>query len=135
MNQPAPDANHLLQFWLILSMTFSTLVSIGTLILMLSNRKQKREVSFTETPASKREFDQFTATTNANFVAVRNEMAEDRRQNQVHASERSRTLFGKMDDTRAELDAKLEETRRELSERIDSVPDRVIATLKNTGAI
>lgn len=135
MNQSAPDANHLLQFWLILSLTFSTLVSIGSLVMMFANRKQRREVSFAETPASKREFDQFTATTNANFVAVRNEMAEDRKQNQVHASERSRTLFGKMEDTRTELDAKIEETRRELSERIDSVPDRVIATLKNTGAI
>lgn len=58
MNPPAaPEANHLLQFWLILSLTFSTLVSAATFIVMLANRKQKREVNFAVELASKAEFD------------------------------------------------------------------------------
>lgn len=132
---PVPEANSLLQFWLILSLTFSTLTTIGTFVVMISNRKQKREVSFTETPASKKEFDNHVAETRASFTAVRNELAADRQTNQVHASQRSQTLFSKMESTRTELDTKIEDTRRELSEKIDAMPERVIATLKNTGAI
>lgn len=97
--------------------------------------KQQREVSFTETPASKKDFDQHVVETARNFNAVRNELAHDRQLNQEHASKRSETLFRKMDNTRSELDTKIEDTRRELSEKIDAMPERVIATLKNTGAI
>lgn len=136
MNQSAaPNPEHLLQFWLILSLTFSTLVSVGTFVVLISNRKQRREISFTETPASKKEFDNHVAETRVNFTAVRAELAADRHTNQVHASERSKTLFHKMESTRTELDTKIEDTRRELSEKIDAMPERVIATLKNTGAI
>ena len=66
---------------------------------------------------------------------IENEIKEDRHQNQVHASTRSQTLFSQIEKVREELDSKLEETRRELSEKIDDMPERVIATLKNTGAI
>lgn len=135
MNQPTPDPNQFLQFWIIIlfiAQLISLVVGIGV---SLANRKLKREVSFSETPASKKEFDQFTLTTNQNFVQVREEMKQDRTDNQRHASERSKTLFAKMDDTRAELDAKIEDTRRELSNKIDAMPERVIATLKNTNAI
>lgn len=97
--------------------------------------KKQREVSFTETPASKREFDQFTVVTNANFVQVRDEMKQDRHENQIHSSERSKTIFNELKSTRLELDSKIEETRRELSEKIDGMESRVIATLKNTNAI
>lgn len=101
----------------------------------LVSTKQKREVSFTETPASKREFDQFTATTNANFVQVREEMKQDRYQNQVHASERSKSLFNELKETRSELLHRTDAIRSELSDKIDGMEQRVIATLKNTGAI
>lgn len=52
-----PDANSFLQFWLILSLIFSTLTAIGTFLVMVSNRKQKREVNFAFEPASKDEFE------------------------------------------------------------------------------
>jgi hypothetical protein len=97
--------------------------------------KQKREISFTEEAASKREFDQFTATTNTNFVQIRDEMKRDRESNQIHASQRSQTLFTQMEKTRSDLDTKVEDVRRELSEKIDDMPERIITTLKNTGAI
>ncbi len=143
---PTPEPNSFLQFWIIVGFVAFILLQLVTLVITLSGRKQKREVSFSETPASKKEFDQFTATTNANFVSVRAEMAADRHANQVHASERSKTLFNqmektrtdldtKMDTTRTELDSKIDEVRRELSEKIDNMESRIIATLKNTGAI
>ena len=132
---PTPEPNSFLQFWIIVGFIAMVIGQVITIVVMVSNRKQKREVSFTEEAASKKEFDNFTATTNANFVAVRNEMAADRHANQIHASERSKTLFHKMESTRTELDTKIEDVRRNLSDKIDDMPERVIATLKNTGAI
>lgn len=133
MNTPNPDPS---TAWQVI-LTIGVLVAIisNFLTLVRTNRAQKREVSFGFEPASKKEFDQFTLTTNANFVQVREEMKLDRSDNQKHASERSKTLFAKMDSTRSELDVKIEDTRRELSDKIDSMPERIIATLKNTNAI
>lgn len=133
MNPPNPDPNIAWQVIL----TIGVLVAIGVNLLTAfrTNRAQKREVSFEFTPASKEEFDNHVTETRANFSAVRAELAADRQANQVHASQRSQTLFSKMENTRSELDAKIEDTRRELSEKIDDMPERVIATLKNTGAI
>jgi hypothetical protein len=132
-NPPNPDPYIAWQVVLTLGVIVAIVTNIWTAV--RGNKAQKREVSFQFTPASKEEFDQFTATTNTNFVQVRDEMKRDREANQVHASRRSETLFAKMENTRTELDAKLEHTRRELSEKIDDMPERVIATLKNTGAI
>lgn len=128
-----PESNFLLQ--LLLSAVF-----IGNLIAIWigianARRMQKREITFAETPASKREFDAHVVATQKGFDAVRAEMALDRQQNQIHSSERSKTLFNKLETTRQELDNKIEDTRRELSNKIDAMPERVIATLKNTGAI
>jgi len=135
MNTPVPEANSFLQFWIIVGFIAVIGMNVVSLIIALANRKQRREVSFTETPASKKEFDVHVIETRSALTAVRAEMAADRQSNQVHASRRSETLFSKMENTRTELDAKIEETRRELSEKIDDMPERVIATLKNTGAI
>ena len=66
---------------------------------------------------------------------VQSELREDRHNNEVHASERGKTLFAKLEANRTELDQKIEDVRRELSDKIDAMPERVIATLKNTGAI
>jgi Na+/phosphate symporter len=80
----------------------------------LMGGKQKREVSFDDPKASKKEFDQFTAITNANFVQVRDEMTKDRRDNQVHASERQKTIFAAIEKTRIEMTEKHEELRSEI---------------------
>lgn len=130
-----PEPNSFLQFWVIVAflvMIGSQLVSI---VVSLVNRKQQREVTFSFEPASKKEFDLFTATTNANFVQIREEMKADRRENQIHSSERGKALFNEIKSTRQELDVKIESTRQELGEKIDGMEARVIATLKNTNAI
>lgn len=111
---PAPDANHLLQFWLILSLTFSTLVSVGTFVVMVVNRKQKREVSFEFTPASKAEFDNHASECRLERVSLRAEIKAERDANQIHASERSKTIFNQIDKVRVELNEKTDSLRDEM---------------------
>ena len=124
-----------MQFWLSVGLIAVVVSNIVAIVIGLANRKQRREVSFTETPASKREFDQHVSETHDNFVQVRSELKADRHENQIHASSRSSALYQKVEDVRKELDNKLTETRAELASKIDDMPERVIATLKNTGAI
>lgn len=133
MNTPTPDPA---TAWQVI-LTLGVLVAIGANMITMFrvNRKQQREVSFSFEPASKKEFDQFTSVTNANFVQVRDEMKADRADNQKHSSERSKTIFNELKSTRVELDSKIEDTRRELADKIDGMESRVIATLKNTNAI
>lgn len=135
MNTATPEPNAFLQFWVIVAFIAMVLGQIISVVVMLSNRKQQREVSFSFTPASKEEFDQFTVTANNNFVQIREEMKQDRHENQIHASARQAKLFDELKSTRIELDSKIEDTRRELSSKIDDMSDRVITTLKNTSAI
>lgn len=133
INTPAPDPNFVLQL-LLAAVLIGNAVAIWLGI--ANGRKiQRREISFSETPAGKKEFDQFTLTTNNNFVQVRDEMIRDRADNQREAGVRGQTLFNELKSTRVELDNKIETTRRELSEKIDGMEGRVIATLKNTNAI
>lgn len=130
-----PDPTAFLQFWLVLGVIINVLVGLGTLIVMSTNRKQKREITFTEEMATKREFDQHCKVTSQHLADIRSEVKQDRHDHQVHGSERSKTLFTQLQGIRTELDAKIDSTRDQLSEKIDAMPERVIAMLKNTGAI
>lgn len=114
---PSPD------FLLQLLLAAVLVGNVASIWIGLLNRKniQKREVSFEFTPASKEDFDQHVRDTHENFVQIRNELKEDRQQNQVHASARAASLYKKIDEVRAELSAKVE-----------TMPDRVITQLRNT---
>jgi len=132
---PTPEANSFLQFWIIVlfvAQLISLLVGIGV---AASNRKQRREVSFAEAPASKRDFEAHQAECKCKHDSLWAKLNEDRHEQQIHISERNKTLYNKIETVRLELDTKMEDTRRELSDKIDAMSDRVIATLKNTGAI
>lgn len=133
MNTPAPDPYIAWQVVLTIGVVVAILANIYTAA--RSGRAQKREITFSETPASKREFDVHVGETRENFIQVRHELKEDRHDNQIHASARSSTLFNKVEDVRKELHGAMENNRRELSEQIAAMPDRVIATLKNTNSI
>jgi hypothetical protein len=143
MNQTqTPDANSFLQFWIIILFVGQIATVLVGVINGFANRKQRREVTFPEELTPRREFDQHVKEFSAckaqcllSNQRVQSELREDRHSNEVHASERSKTLFTKLEANRKELDDKIESTRRELSEKIDEMPERVIATLKNTGAI
>ena len=52
------------------------------------------------------------------ILRLRQDMDVDRRNNEIHASTRSRAIYDKIDHV-----------RQELSEKIDNMPDRVIDTL------
>lgn len=66
---------------------------------------------------------------------IRSELKEDRSANERHASARSSAIYKKIDDMRAEITAHVESVRRELSGNQNDIPDRIVAMLKNTGAI
>lgn len=142
MNPQTPDATHFLQFWLIIALIISVVSGLASIVTAFSGRKQRREVSFPFNPASKEEFDQFTATTNTNFVQIRDEMKRDRESNQIHASERQKTLFieikatrnellERTDAIRVELSDKIDENRRELNDKLDRQLPETIATIIN----
>jgi len=54
---PTPEPNSFLQLWLAVGFIAVVISNIVLVVNGLLNRKQKREVSFSETPASKAEFD------------------------------------------------------------------------------
>jgi hypothetical protein len=132
---PTPEPNSFLQFWIIIGF----IGQIVTIVVMLSNRKQKREVNFAFTPASKAEHDQHVTETANNFQAVRTEMAADRKANEIHASQRSQTIFRELKDNRERLEDQISnldkkvaglETASELQTqqlaRLDTKLDRII---------
>lgn len=54
--EAAPNANNFMGLWLSLNLIGSVVVSVVSIATFFSNRKQKREVSFSFEPASKDEF-------------------------------------------------------------------------------
>jgi hypothetical protein len=69
------------------------------------------------------------------LAAVRREMKEDRESQTRSASVRAAGLYKKIDDVRAELSATIETVRQELTENQRSLPNEIVALLKNTNAI
>lgn len=69
------------------------------------------------------------------LMAIRREMKEDRETSARTASIRAAGLYKKIDETRAELSANIETVRQELTENQRSLPNEIVALLKNTNAI
>ena len=136
---PTPNPNAFLQFWIIIGFIAMVIGQIVTIVVMLSNRKQKREVNFAFAPASKAEHDEHVGQTAANFLAVRTEMAADRKANEIHASERSKTMFRELKDNRERLEDQISSLDKKVSgleatttlqnqalARLDAKLDRII---------
>jgi len=66
---------------------------------------------------------------------IRREMKEDRETQAKSASARAAGIYKKIDEVRAELSANLESARKELAENQRSLPNEIVALLKNTNAI
>ncbi len=111
MNQ-VPDAPFVLNL-LLAAVLIGNAVAIW---LGIANGKkiQRREVSFSETPASKREFDAHASECRLERAALRAEIKADRDANQVHASARSQTIFTQIEKVRVELMDKNDELRQEM---------------------
>jgi hypothetical protein len=125
------DSNHLLQFVLIIGLLASIGANLVMMFVTLSNRKQRREVSFTADYATRGELEEVKQDVEAladesrrENAAIRAKMESDKLTIIAAGEQRAAGLYERMD-----------ETRRELTAKIDSVPANVISTLKQTGAI
>ncbi len=66
------------QFCLIVAFISSVAVNVVTIVVLLANRKERREVSFAFEPASKAEFDEHKRRTEMAFAEIRQELRRDR---------------------------------------------------------
>jgi hypothetical protein len=66
---------------------------------------------------------------------IRGQMLKDYQNNQDQASTRSAGIYRKMDELRLELTRRIEEVRKELADNQETLPERLVSLLKNTGAI
>lgn len=69
------------------------------------------------------------------LAVLRREMKEDRESQSRSASVRAAGLYKKIDEVRAELSATIETVRQELTENQRSLPNEIVALLKNMNAI
>lgn len=107
-----PDANILLQIVLV-AVLLGNAIAIW---LGLLNRKsiQRREVSFTEPPASKREFDQHAQECREDRGKLWTELTADRRNHEIHISQRSASIYAQIDKVRIELTENQEQLRADM---------------------
>ena len=71
----------------------------------------------------------------AEMNELRREMKQDREALNESGSARAAEIYRKIDEVRSELSANLERVRQELSENQRSLPNEIVALLKNTNAI
>ena len=81
--------------------------------------------------AGKRDFENHVTETRGEFARITRERSDDLRL----AAQSRRTMYEKQDALRREMTERTDAVRKDLGEKIDGIPERVIATLKNTGAI
>jgi len=135
--QATPDAHAFSQFWIILAFLASVASNAITAVVMISNRKQKREISFGFEPANRAECKQHIDGIESRFKRV-----EEKREEDLRLSAQSRKLvhqdierIGREVSALTATTASQTAHLQRLDTKIDDVPERVIATLKNTGAI
>jgi hypothetical protein len=137
---PTPaDAIAFYQFWLIvvsIGTAVGVVVSvIGVLYNIFSNKKQRNSVSFEETPASKDEFDKHTSWDAAEHRAIWDRINNEKKEAAEAVRARHDKLYAHIDEIRLELKVDIAQLRESVDDKIDALPERVIATLKNTGAL
>lgn len=69
--------------------------------------------------------------TEREIAAIKKQRDEDDRVSSIHRA----SIYNKMEQVRIEVSNHTEAVRKELSEKLDDVPDRLVAMLKNTGAL
>lgn len=129
MNQATPEPHAFLQFWIIIAFIAMVVGQIISIVVSLANRKQQREVTFTFKPASKEEFDAHAADCRHERAALRAEIKAEREANQVHGSERSRTLFNQIEKVRVELTESQKELAAEMQRNFQDT-DRALGRIE-----
>jgi plasmid replication initiation protein len=119
-------------YWMLGCTIVACLAAVAGVIIAIVSLNKKQEVALDQ-PVSveltkqfvpKHDFDEHVRVTASEFRALRQENREDREKLAVNSSRQIDGVYKRIEDV-----------RKELSEKMDDVPDRVIATLKNTGAI
>jgi hypothetical protein len=82
--------------------------------------EQPLNVQLLESFVGKTDFQNHAADNKREFDAIRTELREDRRNNEVHASQRSAGVY-----------KRIEAVQTELSKKMDDMPSRIIADLRN----
>jgi hypothetical protein len=118
------------EIWMICLTAAAVVVSaVGTFLKKSDVRvEQPLDVKILETLASKSDVQALAKSTRKEFddlwFTVRNENTAIRKEITSAVSHSQEVVMDKLENNRVEL-----------SEKLDNMPDRVIATLKNTGAI
>lgn len=93
------DPRAFFQTWMIVNSVATFVLTIITIWALTSNKKQRREVSFSFEPASKDDFEAHMDKTEQRFLQM-----EKQRQEDLEASSESRKIiYNKIDYLRAEL--------------------------------
>lgn len=92
---------------------------------------QPLEVRYDLGAASEKDCMNRFAATEREIAAIKKQRDKDDEVASIHRA----SIYRKMEQVRMEVSAQTEAVRKELSGKIDDVPDRLIATLKNTGAL
>jgi hypothetical protein len=87
----------------------------------------------TPQPLEVREANRFASQAELDQLA--RALADARREQNTTDTEQRRQIYEKIDAVRQEMKQDLQAQTRNLEARLDGIPDRVIATLRNTGAI
>jgi hypothetical protein len=132
---PNPTPSAFWEFILIIAFLAGVVVNIVTIFVLLSNRKEKREVNFAFEPASKTEFEKHCELNRAEHSVIFSRFSgvED------SASRRGAALYEKIDNVRKELHQATTDQTTALTTKIEDIqadmPSRIIALLRNTGVI
>lgn len=116
-----PDPNYLYQFLLVISFLGNIVTMIVALV--FRNKAQKREVSFSVEPASKKEFDKHLEDCSAMHARVAEDLNE--------ADSRRKAIYNEIGKVRLELKADIQRCE----DKVEDTPSKVIALLRHTGVI
>ncbi len=121
-----PDPNHFASIGWVCVILVMVIFGLRQGIGFVRDLKEKpaagdvaREAAATFT--RKTEFDQHVTETRNNFVVMRDELKRDRESNQVHASERSKTIFRELKETREKLERQVDDQTEKLEKRINRI--------------
>jgi biopolymer transport protein ExbB/TolQ len=128
-----PDATHFMQFVLSVGLVLSVVVNVVALFKL--GKTQKREVSFSFEPASKKEFDEHVQANRREFdehVKANERMFEEIGKD---ASHRRQFIYDKIDKTEGKVMAALGELRRENMTETKAMHERVNQVLKEISEV
>ncbi len=119
----------------LISNVLGALMFIVAAYLAFSRRSQQRQVTMDPGVATKSEFDKLTAHNDIEHAKLWAKLDADRSAFETNASMRSKGIYDTINEVRVEMKNDLQKQTTELRAMNESMPERLIQLLKNTGAI